>query len=93
MLRRPPTRIELKTEDKEEVRIASRRIARFTRASDPDDDVDVSRRSRIAKRDERNRFDRVDVIASVCSNVLIVTVVPMITAQRVFSQPSPAASR
>ena len=37
---------------------------RWTRSSDPDDDVDVSRRSRIAKRDERNRFDRVDVIAS-----------------------------
>ena len=66
---------------------------RWTRSSDPDDDVDVSRRSRIAKRDERNRFDRVDVIASVRSNASIVTVVPMITARRVFSQPSTAASR
>ena len=43
MLRRPPTRIELKTEDKEEVRIVSRRIARFTRASDPDDDARARR--------------------------------------------------
>jgi len=43
MLRRPPTRIELKTEDKEEVRIASHRDARFTRASDPDDDARARR--------------------------------------------------
>jgi hypothetical protein len=43
MLRRPPTRIELKTEDKEEVRIVSRRIARFTRAIDPDDDARARR--------------------------------------------------